>query len=143
MNFQKLQSNLFDWSISVTDIIPLGWINLDCHLSGPLEDFLEQDSLVISQALGLDEESRVSLDTAPSSLDRLDTLINLDVNGFLCVLQGRVFEVSGPNSWSSTCQVIERYVYAPTIDGLPKAISVAAKELKRETFPSQDTEEAA
>ncbi len=140
MNNTELDSLLFDLSMSVTAIIPIGWNNLGGHLSDEFTNFLEKDPSIISEALNLGEEGQEFLAESPTALGRLDALADFSVNGFLCVLQGRVFERSGPDCWSSTCMVAERYAYASTIEDVPAVVAAAAELLEKETYPGAKKE---
>ena len=137
MNSRKLGQILFNDSMSVTAIIPIGWHDLDTYLSDDFRSFLEQDPEVICETLDLSMDVSQFIHQASTPLDRLDTLINTGCDGFLCILQGRVFKRSGPDSWSSTCATSSRYVYARNLEDLPAEIGAAAKALKQETFPEE------
>ena len=142
---KQIGSRLYDLSMSVVEIIPICWQHLDIQVSENFADFLNEEGKIVATTLGYEEGSEAYkiICSSHSPADRHDDLINLDVNGFLAILEGQKFEPNGPGHWSSTCASIQEYIYSPTWEGLPGAILDGAERLKAVTMPSWEGKPAA
>ncbi|MEO0760115.1 MAG: hypothetical protein AAFY78_24965 [Cyanobacteria bacterium J06648_16] len=140
---KQIGNRLYDLSMSVVEIIPICWQNLDVQVSENFADFLNEKGEIVATTLGYQEGSEAYeiICSSHSPADRHDDLINLDVNGFLAILEGQMFRPKGPGHWSSTCASIQKYVYSPKIEELPAAVLTAAEKLRELTHPRFEAQE--